>query len=138
VTFVLPYEKVRDKKWLLLHSRHTLNHDGRLELIRFLWGSNGIDPPTIRLVLLPLVKVQSEKDIDGILGSLASGTYNNRWWYFSAVLDQPLPERPRQGPYERLHALVDRNVRRHPGLARVWHVQQPLVVLLGGTRSTSS
>jgi hypothetical protein len=82
VTSVLPYEDVRDKEWFLLHSRHTLNHDGRIWLIRFLWGKR-IDPPTIRLVLLPLVKVQSEKDIDGILGSLACSTYDNRWWYFS-------------------------------------------------------
>jgi hypothetical protein len=82
VTSVLPYEAVPDKWWFLLHSRHTLNHSGRLQLIRFLWG-NGIDPPTIRLILKPLVKVQSHKDIENILGSLASGKYDKDWWYFS-------------------------------------------------------
>jgi hypothetical protein len=78
----LPYEETPDKEWLLLHSRHTLNHSGRLHLARFLWG-NGIDPATIGLVLLPLVKVQSEKDIKGIIDVIASRKYDNSWWYFS-------------------------------------------------------
>jgi hypothetical protein len=30
VTSVLPYEEMRDLEWFLLHSRHTLNHKGRL------------------------------------------------------------------------------------------------------------
>jgi hypothetical protein len=82
VVSVLPYEETPDKEWLLLHSRHTLNHSGRLHLARFLWG-NGIDPATISLVLLPLVKVQSEKDIKGVIDSIASRKYDNSWWYFS-------------------------------------------------------
>jgi hypothetical protein len=82
VTSVLPDEEVPDKWWFLLHSRQTLTHSGRLHLNIFLWG-NGIDPAATRLILQPLVKVQSQKDIEGILGSLASGTYDTRWWYFS-------------------------------------------------------
>jgi hypothetical protein len=53
VTSVLRYEE-----GFLLHSAHTLNHWGRLHLARFLWG-NGIDPPTIDLILQPLVKIQT-------------------------------------------------------------------------------
>jgi hypothetical protein len=82
VTSVLRYEEVPDKEWFLLHSRHALNHWGRLHLAQFLWG-NGIDPATISLVLLPLVKVQSEKDIKGVIDSIASRKYDNSWWYFS-------------------------------------------------------
>jgi hypothetical protein len=92
VTSVLPFEEVPDKWRFLLHSRHTLNHSGPLRLARFLWG-NGIDPPTICLILQPLVKVQSQKDIEGILGSLAPGTYDTRWWYFPTP-DAPVPRAP--------------------------------------------
>jgi hypothetical protein len=82
VVSVLPYEETPDKEWFLLHSRHTLNHWGRLHLAHFLWG-NGINPATIGLVLLPFVKVQSEKDIKGAIDSIASRKYDNSWWYFS-------------------------------------------------------
>jgi hypothetical protein len=82
VTSVLRYEEVPDKEWFMLHSAHTLNHWGRLHLARFLWG-NGIDPPTIDLILQPLVKIQSQKDIKGVIDSLTSRKYDNSWRYFS-------------------------------------------------------
>jgi hypothetical protein len=78
VTSVLRYEEVPDKEWFLLHSAHTLNHWGRLHLAGFLWG-NGIDPPTIDLILQPLVKIKSQKDIQGVIASLTSRKYDNSW-----------------------------------------------------------
>jgi hypothetical protein len=68
-------------QWFLLHSRHTLNHSGRLPLVTFLWG-NRIDAATIHLILRPLVKIESRKDIKGIVDSLVSGKYDKQWWYF--------------------------------------------------------
>jgi hypothetical protein len=59
-----------------------LNHWGRLHLARFPWG-NGTDPPTMRLILQPLGKIESQKDIKGVIDSIASGTYDSTWWYFS-------------------------------------------------------
>jgi hypothetical protein len=82
VTSVLRYKEVPDKKWFLLHSTRTLNHWGRLHLACFLWG-NGIDPPTIDLILKPLVKINSQTDIQGVIALLVSRKYDNSWWYFS-------------------------------------------------------
>jgi hypothetical protein len=82
VTSVLRCEEMRDLEWFMLHSRHTLNHSGRLHLATFLWG-NRIDAATIHLILQPLVKIESQKDIKGIVDSLVSGKYDKQWWYFS-------------------------------------------------------
>jgi hypothetical protein len=79
VASVLRYEDVLDKERFLLHSTRTLNHSGRLYLASFLWG-NGIDPATINMILQPLVKIKSQKDIKGIIDSLASGKYDRTWW----------------------------------------------------------
>src|SRR6056297_1602674 len=73
---------IPDKMRLLLESRWTLKHWGRMELIRFLWG-NGIDPVRIRKILTPLTKRESLSDVEGILASLASGKYDSAWYYFS-------------------------------------------------------
>jgi len=66
----------------VLQSRWTLNHAGRLTLCTFLWG-NGIDPDHIRDVLAPLIKRGREKDVEGILASLKSGSYDSKWFFFS-------------------------------------------------------
>jgi hypothetical protein len=35
------------------------------------------------LILQPLVKIKSQKDIQGVIASLTSRKYGNSWWYFS-------------------------------------------------------
>jgi hypothetical protein len=68
----------------LLQSRYTLNHMGRLKLCTFLHG-NGIGDANIRKILAPLIKRGRDKDVDGILASLNSGTYDRKWYYFSVA-----------------------------------------------------
>jgi hypothetical protein len=68
----------------LLQSRYTLNHMGRLKLCTFLHG-NGIGDANTRKILAPLIKRGRDKDVDGILVSLNSGTYDSKWHYFSVA-----------------------------------------------------
>lgn len=82
VVSVLPAEDWPDQMALLVQSRWTLNHRARLMLCTFLWG-NGIDPGNIRKILSPLVKRGREQDVDGILASLKSGSYDSKWHFFS-------------------------------------------------------
>eukprot|EP00962_Isochrysis_galbana_P023434 scaffold7085_cov120-Isochrysis_galbana.AAC.3 len=82
VLSVLPEEDWPDQMTQVLQSRWTLNHRGRLALCTFLWG-NGIDPDNIRKVLAPLIKRGREKDVEGILASLKSGSYDSKWFFFS-------------------------------------------------------
>jgi hypothetical protein len=60
----------------LLQSRYKLNHMGRLKLCTFLHG-NGIGDANICKILAPLIRPGRDKDVDGILASLNSGTYDN-------------------------------------------------------------
>jgi hypothetical protein len=81
---ILPCNQISEQMMQLLQSRYTLHHTGRLRLCTFLHGK-GIGDANIRKIFAPLIKRGREADVDKILASLNSGTYDHQWHYFSVA-----------------------------------------------------